>query len=82
MRWPAGFGQGVDLAVEILVAPAGAGVADQVSSGGGGSEQVGFGFDGTQRNSTGPGGDGILGVRGPARRGRLLRPRRLLVTPP
>ncbi|MGH3783214.1 MAG: hypothetical protein ACRDRO_21985 [Pseudonocardiaceae bacterium] len=37
----AGFGQGVDLAVEVLVAPAGAGVADQVSSGGGGSEQAG-----------------------------------------
>lgn len=40
----AGFGQGVDLAVEVLVAPAGAGVTDQVSSGGG--EQAGFGFDG------------------------------------
>jgi hypothetical protein len=33
----AGFGQGVDLAVEVLVAPAGARVADQGSSGGGAS---------------------------------------------
>jgi hypothetical protein len=51
----AGFGQGVDLAVEVLVAPAGAGVADQVSSGGGGGEQAGFGFDGCYQPP--PGGE-------------------------